>query len=256
MKKDVKRTNEGGKRVIKRSMLPRIPFLGKSKKEVAKVSVEVETFSGPENFFFMGETERKEVAEWFEKVKVVTRSKKRFLQIVERAIASVNYDYWISVIEPSCDENGKIIFKEGEEVARSFRFFDWLEKAKEFSPEWNSELANLHELFLWYAWRIAKGYWSLSYVCNDSSSKGNYFNSPESSFTFDASGVRKVGGFADGVGNTCKLVVHGADFVLCGGSYIDFGYDYPVADIYVDNPVNCVYSHISGVIVLKPDSNH
>ena len=63
----------------------------------------------PEHFFLMGEEERKLVADWYKGQKGVTERQEVFLTRVEKAIETVTYDYSIATIEPSEDENGKIL---------------------------------------------------------------------------------------------------------------------------------------------------
>ncbi|MBP3284298.1 MAG: hypothetical protein J6M02_02230, partial [Clostridia bacterium] len=120
-----------------------------------------------------------------------------------------------------------------------------------------SDLANLYELFLWYAYRIAKGLWTLEYVCDDSSSAGNYWNSPDASHGFEVSGRRKVGGFADGVGNTYKIVSHNEGFVACGGHFVCTGVDSSAARVnYYDHPYYAYHCIGSGVLVLRGSTAH
>ena len=87
----------------------------------------------------------------------------------------------------------------------------------------------MDELFLWYGYRVARRMWTLSFICDNSSSEGNYKNSPGSSHKIDLSGIKMVGGFSDGVGNTMKLVQAERSYALCGGDVEAFGQVYPVA---------------------------
>ena len=170
------------------------------------------------------------------------------------ALKFIDYNYRIANIEPSIDSNKRIFYREGEVVGQGiFSFKDWEDKATYFSPQYGSSLATVYELLLWYAYRIAMGYWSLEYICDDSSSEGNYWNSPVPVHGFEPAGIRKVGGFLDGVGNTYKIVKNPeGGFSLCGGYYINNGNEYPVAEVLSNRDVpNNGFYYGSGVLVLK-----
>lgn len=177
-------------------------------------------------FDVMCENERNLVKEWYEEQFAKTGSQLDFLSVVGEAIGEIEYNYLIANIEPSVDQNGKIFYKEKCKVGIYLE--SWDESAEEFLPEHGSSLATLYELFLWYAYRIAKGFWSLEYVCDDSRSAGNYYYAPASSNRLELSGERIVGGARDGVGNTQKIVKQGEDYYFCGGSYSIY-FNYPVA---------------------------
>ena len=203
------------------------------------------------HFCFIGKEERETVKLWVNSVKCNTLSQMKFVEAVKEAINSVKYDYWISTIEPSMNKKGKLFLAPGKKVLRGISYVEWEKKGEEFSPERNSGLASLKELFIWYALRVANNFWSLDYVCDDSSSEGNYWNSPYSAKQFEVSGSRKVGGFADGIGNTGKIVMSDTDFVICGGYCSNRGHLYPVADVNkCDEPMSISYTG-TGVIVLR-----
>jgi len=202
-------------------------------------------------FFLMGKEEREAVKSWVTNVEGNNFEQMKFIQVVKDALNSVKYDYWISTIEPSMNKKGKLFFSPGKKVLRGISFVEWEKKGEEFLPERNSGLASLYELFLWYAWRIAKNLWSIEYVCDDSSSEGNYWNSICHAGHFEVSGNRRVGGFTDGIGNACKIVMREADFVMCGGYCNTVGFEYRVADIRkCEDPLNPTYIG-TGVIVLR-----
>ena len=213
-------------------------------------------------FFFMGKPEREAVAEWFNevnpKVDKEKENQREFLDRVEKALKIIDYDYCISTLEPSFDENGNIFYEEGKPVGRGIKLEEWKERANKFynDKKWHSELAQLEEGDLFKAYRIAMGLWSLEYVCDDSSSAGNYWNAPNSSRDFEVSGARKVGGFKDGIGNTYEIYQTESGFALVGGYYSYGGDFYPVADVYYrDGPSDIDY-YGSGVVVLKRSTVH
>lgn len=197
----------------------------------------VESPSWLKYFFFMSKEEIKAVRKWVTKVTPVTEAQKEFLEIVKEALGFIDYGYRISVIEPSMNEEGELFFEVGKPVETGLCLGDWKAKCKEFASEWNSRMASIHELYLWYAWRIVKGYWSLEYICDDSSEGANYFTSPNPSHKCEVSGSRVMGGFSDGTGNTYKIVSYGSGMAVCGGKFDDYGNVFPVADVncYVDS---------------------
>jgi hypothetical protein len=151
------------------------------------------------------------------------------------------------------DKAGKLYFAPGNVVAIGRDLDEWKKKASQYyyDGEWYSELATLCEGDLFKAYRIAIGKWTMNYVCVDSSTDGNYVNSPERSPEFDLSGAKKVGGFADGVGNTYQIFQTKSGFALVGAGYCDIEHDYPVANAdYINNP-NFIGDYGSGVVVLK-----
>ena len=209
----------------------------------------------PDNFFKITASKREKVKDWFEKQKSETGSTERenkFLRILSDALEVVNYDYEIATMEPTV-VNGKIAYIKGKEVEVDRSFENWIKMAKEYLPERGSRLATLYELFIWYAWRIVKGYWTLHYVAEDSSSAGNYCNSPTATHKLELAGERKCGGFRDGQGNTFKLVTHKYDLVVVGGDYETAGCYVPVGNFYYcqdANNMNRIRSNACGVLVL------
>ena len=202
------------------------------------------------HFFCIGKNARDVITRWYLTQQGNTCRQKRFLEEVGKALDYIDYDYKIATLEPSLDANGRLYYKEGEKVCTILSCFEWEEVIRNFSSSCKTEIATLYELFLWYALRIAKGWLTLEFVCDDSSEKGNYLNSPNSSHKFEISGAREVGGARDGVGNSYKLVKHGANFVWCGGAYSHLGYQFPMATNGYYNP-NCVSGFGTAVMTLK-----
>lgn len=185
------------------------------------------------HFTKITEQDREKVKKWFEEeMKKLNHTKKEndFLKDLGDSIPVVDYDYSVSSIEASV-RNGRIFYSVGEKVAIGVYANQWTEMAAEYAPERGSRMATLYELFIWYALRIANGFWTLDYVANDSSSGGNYWNAPRSFKTIERSGVRKCGGYCDGQGNTYKLVTHGDGFAYVGGEYYYKGSNFPVANV-------------------------
>lgn len=186
-------------------------------------------------FFKMGEDEREVIKTWRENIgKIDSPEVRNFIGIVDKALEIVDYNYYIATIEPSI-KKGKIFYEPGNSVKSDLTCAEWAIKAKQYAPGFGSRLADIYELFLWYAYRIAMRYWSLRYVCWTSASKGNYNDSltrcstNDNDLRRDLSGRQKVGGFSDGVGNTYKITKTGNTFCISGGSFCDSGWRYPVA---------------------------
>lgn len=147
-------------------------------------------------------------------------------------------------------------FMEGQHMSKAIRedyFFYMGEKQRKLALEWANDqrwsggssflytirqvpylvqndywIATIYETFLWYAWRGANSYWNLQYLCKDSSSKGNWRDSPDTAGHIELTGAREVGGFCDGTGNTCKLVTESIKTISIGGAWYMSGKIEPV----------------------------
>lgn len=194
--------------------------------------------------------DREKVKKWRAKQRGKTKREKNFLARVKKAVKAVNYDYWIANLEPSVI-NGKIYYAKGNDVGVGFSCDRWKKMSEEYSLENGSRLSNLYELFIWYALRIVNGFWTLSYVANDSSVAANYGNLPRATYSMEKTGTRKCGGFCDGQGNSYKIVTHKDGYRLIGGNYNDVGgFNYPVADVGYCNFPGITRDYGSGVLVL------
>jgi hypothetical protein len=212
-------------------------------------------------FFFIGKTERMLVWAWYNSLsdklyddndtREIRERIDRFLEIVYEALCKIHYDFRISTIEPSITENRQLYFDAGSPVAVGIRISEWKYIAKGYAPEYGSKISTLYELFLWYAYRIAKGYISLETVCKDSSGLGNYIDAVGSTGNVEVSGAREVGGFRDGVGNTFKYVISSEGNVLVGGMSILGGSEYTMADVgyYIVDEYDSEF--FTGVITLR-----
>jgi hypothetical protein len=212
-------------------------------------------------FFFIGKTERMLVREWYnslsdklydeEEIWEIRESIDRFLEIVYEALCRINYDFRISTIEPSINEEKQLYFEKGSPVAVGIRVSEWKWLAKVYAPEYGSKISTLYELFLWYALRIAKGDIGLKSVCKDSSGLGNYIDALNSTGHIEVSGARKVAGFCDGIGNTFKLATWSGGNVLCGGMFSVSGENYPISDVGYYITEDYVSEFFTGVISLR-----
>ena len=215
-----------------------------------------------EKLFFVPITskERKEVEKWLEEPKEETRSEE-YMKIMKEALEAVKYDYWIANIEPSV-ENGKIIYQEGLKVAIGIVAEEWEELCRDYNPKRGSRLANLYELFIWYALRAARGYWTYEKIMQDSDRLGNYSGANiryskkdlrRYKKGLELAGARECGGYKDGQGNTCKIVTHKGKFLAVGGCYKVSGRKYPIGCTSSYYGVFKLHAMCHGVTVLtKP----
>ena len=177
-------------------------------------------------FFYMGEKQRKLALEWANDQRWSGGSS--FLYTIRQVPYLVQNDYWIATIEPSITEDGHIFYQKEQKVLCGLTIEEWHQKAKEYCSARNSKIATIYETFLWYAWRGANSYWNLQYLCKDSSSKGNWRDSPDTAGHIELTGAREVGGFCDGTGNTCKLVTESRKTISIGGAWYMSGKIEPV----------------------------
>lgn len=151
-------------------------------------------------FFLMDEKEREEVKRWYKTWESKNDIQESFKAQVSAALEAVNYDYRISTLEPSINARGQFYYQKGKPVASEgtrteILIKEWEEKAIRFAPNYKSNIATEHELVLWYAYRVVKGWWTVENVC------GNTLM-----VTSALSGAREYGGFLAGEANTPKLV--------------------------------------------------
>lgn len=236
-------------------------------------------------FFEMGPTEKRVIQRWYRTLDFTEKrseNQKHFLHMVRHAFLACG-KYRIATIEPYVIESTEpvehlsIDYAPGQKPCCDFNVdvklhcIPWIrtktrmaledcgKAARTFAPEYGSDLATVEEYVLWLAYRIARGYWTLEYVCDDSSSAGNYVDSPTASHTFELAGQREVGGFADGIGNIYKAVKGREENSYCvfGGMYVCSGKDYPVASYaaYHHSPLYLnglpFFGDVTPVVVLR-----
>lgn len=162
------------------------------------------------NFSFINDDDLCLIKEWYLVQNPKDYRQKQFLTIVEEALFNVDYVYGIALLEPSGNKES-IYYKTGSEILTGLTSTEWEVLAKTFCTFGNlkSELANIYELFLWYAYRAAMGYWTLEYICAEI----------ELADEEKESGQIECGGFYDGVLNTYKIVKAptGSDLYIAGG---------------------------------------
>lgn len=167
----------------------------------------------------------------FLKHKPQTNQQKRLMASITAGIKAGLKDFRRPAIDPSFDNDGNIIYKEGERpaVGKSPKY--WISEAKKFMPEKNSRMGSRlqYDAFLCLLIKYLieeKGYkvadaWEA--VCDNSRGLGHYRNSKNAKGEFEPTGSRKVWEFCD-LANTCKIVTDensAFGFSLVGGGYGD-----------------------------------
>lgn len=207
--------------------------------------------TGKATFFTtITEDDREKVRMWLADQKCVPDWAEEFVKIVQEAVREIDYDYSISILEPSV-KNEKIYYGKDEAVAVEYSIEMWDKMAKEYAPERGSRIGKIHELFLWYALRIANEKWTLEYVALDSAGAGNYWDAEDASHELEKTSARRVGGYEDGQGNTCKIVSAGNDYAIVGGCCCYKGKQYPVANVNYECNFKTFYYRAVGVLVLE-----
>jgi len=187
----------------------------------------------PPVFFKMDEARREEAECWLYSRLPRNKYEKAFCDLAREALRNVRYDYYISTIEPSTSDSGKIQFVEGEDVLIAVLKDKWEEIAKNYDPGHNSRLATIYELFLWYCWRCFNENFSLEHLvqCRNGST------------VLKKSGSEQVAGFRDGINNTYKVVTFNSKVVYVGRS---FNSNSSMVDIKLQG----ILRYSSGVIVV------
>lgn len=150
-------------------------------------------------------------------------------------------DFYIAGMDGSLDENGKLQFAKGEQVAVKLSYNESEKKALEFDPEHNSRLGTITEYFAFLyilideliksGWTFRKAYKA---VVKDSVKLGHYFNSKGAKKEFENTGLRNICGFMD-LGNTQKILAKDERykfFYIAGGSYFSSSYYDTLANYY------------------------
>ena len=194
-------------------------------------------------FFPMTRERMGEVSQWLKKQEANTENEMRFLQVVRAGLHTIDYDYEVLTIEP-CKLKGSnrylFLTSEFEEknvcLGNDQTYFDienCIQNSFVFGK--NLEMGLLSELFIWYAWRIQKGYWNLNVVCNDTGGFGYYGRGLGALITRSNPLVNRswpaqilTAGFKDNVGNSEILVKVDDNHVTTVGhccSYFPMNYD-------------------------------
>ena len=140
--------------------------------------------------------------------------------------------FYAPIYEPSIDKKGNICYVPDVLPAVNYSAIWWDNKAIEFCPERESSLITDEEYYLIIAYLIKKGSMTFYQAAIDSKGIGHYWNTPASKQVMEKTGRRYCGGFYGFVGNTSKIAKKAgtSEYLLMGGSFDDYGEDYPAID--------------------------
>lgn len=183
---------------------------------------------------------------------------KKLMENIRRGIDLKLPAFRVSCMDPS-EEDGKIVFKAGNNPAVGHSPVWWKEAWEKFMPSKNSRSGSeLHwAAFLGKhmkylveeknfsvddAWRA---------VCDDSCGLGHYWNSKDAKHDFEATGSRQVGLFCD-LANTYKILEkwESPEFLLVSSYYINYSYEYPLANqSNISNPNNNRLNSVGWIVM-------
>jgi len=87
------------------------------------------------NFFCkIGEEERKKIREVIDFKNALGHEQFEFMRKVDRALANIKEDFWISIIEPTIKDD-KLFFGREEECTTAFCVNEWMDKVQAFAPD-------------------------------------------------------------------------------------------------------------------------
>lgn len=217
------------------------------------------TFRNPNNledslmhFSKMREKDLHNIRSWYShRPRAWTIEEEKFFSWTSRALYFTTYEFRWPTLEPTI-KMGNICYERYASVNKWLNYYEWRSAAEVFAPEYRSGIGNLYELYLVYAYRIMHGYWTLEYVCNDSTGNGNFLDSPgKNIFGCETAGERKVGGYCDGIGNTSKIVEQDMQILSVGGNYTHYGKFNPVACLErMDNYIEPI-RNATAMVVLR-----
>lgn len=137
---------------------------------------------------------------------------------------------YVAILEPSVDDDDNIYFAMGADPGTGHSAVWWNNNATKFCSERKSRNLSFDEYFMILAHLIKNGDITWKEAAEDSSMKGNFWNSPKSPHKMEKTGTRKCGEFYGFVGNTCKYLKYdrASGYALMGGAYFNYGCNYPV----------------------------
>ena len=144
--------------------------------------------------------------------------RQRILEAIENNALDGLY---VAKLEPSVDDNHNIYFAMGADPGVGYLASWWDTNATRFCPERKSRNLSYDEYFMIMAYLIKNG--SITWEDADCRTKGNFWDSPNSSQKMEKTGTRKCGEFYGFVGNTFKYVTHAytkkTRYAAMGGSF-------------------------------------
>ena len=160
---------------------------------------------------------------------------------------------YVAILEPSVDDDGNIYFAKGANPGVGYSARWWDDNATKICPERKSRIISSDEYYLIEAHLIKNGDITWEEAAEDSSTKGNFSDSPASTHKMEKTGTSKCGEFYGFVGNTCKYVkgAYRYRYALMGGSYQSWGSSHPVSDEYIIYGPISMYDNSVGWPVLE-----
>jgi hypothetical protein len=184
-----------------------------------------------------------------------------FIEAISEVKAAMLEPFYKPIYDPS--EDGNIIaYQKGKKPAVGYSYNWWVETASKMSAvdgrHWH--LATEYQYYAFLVWlinQLVKGGKSvdvaIKMVVLDSKELGHYYDSENSTEgeDFEDTGSRCVCGVYD-LANTYKILScsnkEAGGFWLGGGFFVNYGYDYPLANL--DRSANVVYDSNNSVGLL------
>lgn len=160
---------------------------------------------------------------------------------------------WIPVYEPSRAADGQLQFVPNMTVLRFLTCNNWENLMQDYSPENGSRMASPTTYFLLLLKFIKLGFVTLEDCADDSSSIGNYCDSPYTSRCVEKTGSRWLGGLSGFAGNTYKIVKDSNSFfkfMRLGGCCNNLGYQWPLMAVACDFLPDEIIYHGVGLLEL------
>jgi len=189
-----------------------------------------------------------------------TKAQKVFKERLTSAIKSGLTDFRAQRMDPTFTKDARIMYEAGRMPAVGESANWWKENAEQFIPDKRSRLGTTKEriafLGLLIKNLVEKETCTVSYawkaVCDQSKDLGHYWDSDNAKHDFEPTGSRKIGEWYD-LANTCKYVYEeeNSGFLIVGGSYVDGGCGYPLADVDGICSADCICDDTVGWLVLN-----
>ena len=243
-------------RIISAELMPN----GKAKLIVELPATEVKTTE--KCMFVLVEASKLRLEDKFMRYNPQSERSKEFKRLLTEVINKGIKDFYRPVMDPYASKDGDFFYEAGNKPAVGHSYDWWKKKAMEFDPDRGSRLGTRYEYVAFLGvlikslvesgWKTADA-WKA--ICDDSNELGHYWNSENAKHSFETTGSREVFGFYD-LTNTYKILAENEDeeaggFWLAGGSYINYSFNYPLADLSHRSNRNGNYDFSVGWLVLS-----
>lgn len=171
-----------------------------------------------------------------------TCKEKKLKARIEEAISSRVQDFFRPNMDPSFDEDGRIVYTAGISPATGKSYKWWEKAARKYCPERKSRLGNKNEYAAFIGVLIKKlvsdglgvtQAWNL--VCNEAEKLAHFSNSFGHKHVFEPTGAREVLGFYD-LANTYKILMEDPirkTFPLASGTCHCNSATYPLCGFFI-----------------------